>query len=1102
MKSHALTALLLWVAFFSKAAVPAGPAGNEWENPQLTGMNKLAPAAPLWPFASQQEAMAVMPEACSFVKNLDGKWAFSWVNIPDKRPVDFYNPNFDASGWDSIAVPGNWNVQGLGEDGSMRYGKPIYVNQKVIFRHQVKPDDWRGGVMRTPPENWTTYKDRNEVGSYRRSFTIPDNWNGRRVFLRFDGVDSFFYLWINGHYIGFSKNSRNAACFDVTDYVRKGENVVAVEVYRNSDGSFLEAQDMSRLPGIFRSVWLYSTPQTYLRDLQVRPLISERNNRGSMSIAATVNSANGAKGYRLRCALFPLKLYSDAPASRAVVEKEYLLPPVKKGAEITDSITLDLKNPLLWSAEQPNRYLLTVSLIDGNNNALETTSLFTGFRSVEIKQVAPEEDEFGIGGRQLLVNGKPVKLRGVNRHETDPAVGHAVSRERMLKDVMLMKRANINHVRNSHYPDDPYWYYLADKYGLYLMDEANIESHEYYYGKASLSHVPEFRKAHVDRVMDMARSNANHPSVILWSLGNEAGPGENFKAAYDALKAFDDRPINYERNNDYADFGSCQYPSIAWVQEAVKGNMADIKYPFHINEYAHSMGNAVGNLVDYWNAMESNNNFMGAAIWDWVDQGIYYNKNGKRIIAYGGDFGDFPNDGQFVMNGLMLADLSPKPQYFETKHVYQPVQVRALDSLASRIEIFNRNYFLPLEDYRCRITLVRDGNPVDTAIIEGIGEIAPRSQKVFHNPFVGSQISYGENFINVEFQLNENKPWAEAGYVQMAEQLPVYCKNYNEVKDIGLSKLKVDKYSVQGDREGDKFKIDFDPQTGLISKWSLGGEDIISAPIEPDVFRALGNNDNWMYEPVYGAGLHNLKFKASNWKVQKDDYCAKYSCTVLGQAPNKAELRDAYSNHPWVKELPDSAATFVLQAKLKYIVYKTGEVYIGVEMSGNDTTQILPRLGMLMQLPPDFNVVDYYGRGPWENYPDRKTGSFIGSYRTSVASEEVRYAKPQHTGNHEDTRKLVIFNDKLMLDIRSLTPFSFAALPHSEYELTVAPHPEDLPASSATYLHINKAVTGLGGNSCGQGGPLPADCVRAVPQSFGFKIIPSKRYEIGFATCK
>ena len=280
MKSHALTALLLWVAFFSKAAVPAGPAGNEWENPQLTGMNKLAPAAPLWPFASQQEAMAVMPEACSFVKNLDGKWAFSWVNIPDKRPVDFYNPNFDASGWDSIAVPGNWNVQGLGEDGSMRYGKPIYVNQKVIFRHQVKPDDWRGGVMRTPPENWTTYKDRNEVGSYRRSFTIPDNWNGRRVFLRFDGVDSFFYLWINGHYIGVSKNSRKAACFDVTDYVRKGENVVAVEVYRNSDGSFLEAQDMFRLPGIFRSVWLYSTPQTYLRDLQVRPLISERNNRG------------------------------------------------------------------------------------------------------------------------------------------------------------------------------------------------------------------------------------------------------------------------------------------------------------------------------------------------------------------------------------------------------------------------------------------------------------------------------------------------------------------------------------------------------------------------------------------------------------------------------------------------------------------------------------------------------------------------------------------------------------------------------------------------------------------------------------------------------
>lgn len=1058
-----LLAATLFLCLFSSLNAQ-NPSGDEWQNPEALGQGKIPSGALL------------MPADEAYVRNLDGLWAFSWVNHPDKRPVDFYKPYYRTDGWDSISVPGNWNVQGIDPEGNLRYGKPIYTNQKVIFQHQVKPDDWRGGVMRTPPKAWTTYTDRNEVGSYRRDFTIPDDWKGRRVFLRFDGVDSFFYLWVNGQYVGYSKNSRNAARFDVTPYIHTGNNVVAVEVYRNSDGSFIEAQDMFRLPGIFRSVYLYSTPQHYIADLQVRTDAQGR-------IRLTPSIANQAKGMKMSYRLYPVALYTDSVNGSEVAEMT---------TSATDTVTLSVPGAKLWSAEQPNRYKLTATLFDNDGRALVSTNIFTGFRSVTIQDVSPAEDEFGIGGRQFLVNGKPVKLRGVNRHETDPERGHAITPERMVQDIMAMKRANINHVRNSHYPDDPYWYELADRYGIYLMDEANIESHEYYYGKASLSHVPEFREAHVQRVMDMARSNGNHPSIILWSLGNEAGPGVNFKAAYDSLKAYDDRPINYERNNDYADFGSCQYPSIAWVREAVKGGMENLKYPFHINEYAHSMGNAVGNLIDYWQAMESNNNFMGAAIWDWVDQGIRYTRNGKRFNAYGGDFGDMPNDGQFVMNGIMLADLTPKPAYYETKRVYQPVEVRALDSLAGKIEIFNRNYFMSLEGYTCRLTLLRDGVPVKSADIDGMEGIAPRSRMIFDNPLTATAaalIPGSEYFINVSFLLNSDKPWAKAGYEQMSAQLPVSNRIYNEVREVSTAKLKADKFSV----EGSDFRIEFDKKSGLINKWTFASKELITAPIKPDVFRALGNNDNWMYKPVYEAGLHNLQFTATDWKVRKGKQEVEYSCTVHGQAPNKAELRDAYSNHPTVGEMSDSAATFVLTAKISYKVYNDGRLHVETEMVGNDTTQILPRLGMLMQLPKEFKTLEYYGRGPWENYPDRKTGADIARYNDTVTGQVVPYGKPQHTGNHEETRWVKLFDNDVMIDISSTRPFSFSAIPYSEYELTSAAHPEELPESSATYLHIDNAVTGLGGNSCGQGAPLRHDRVYAVPTTFSFTITPDKR---------
>ena len=677
------------------------PTGAEWESPENLALNKEQPHAYFFPFQDLESARKVLPENSKFWQSLNGDWKFHWAPDPDSRPADFYQTNYDVTSWDVIPVPSSWNIYGIQKDGSLKYGTPIYVNQPVIFQHSVKVDDWRGGVMRTPPANWTTYKHRNEVGSFRRDFEIPQDWDGREVFISFDGVDSFFYLWINGKYVGFSKNSRNTANFNITPYLQKGKNIVAAEVYRSSDGSFLEAQDMFRLPGIFRTVALYSVPKVHFRDLVAIPDLDATYTDGSLTINADIRNLDkkAAKDYKVYYSLYANKLYSDENTlvdgvSSPVIEK---IVPNEIGKVQT---VFQVKAPNKWSAEFPYRYTLVAELKDKKNRTIETVSTIVGFRKVEIKDTPASEDEFGLAGRYYYVNGKTVKLKGVNRHESNPAVGHAITREMMEKEIMLMKCANINHVRNSHYPDDPYWYFLCNKYGIYLEDEANIESHEYYYGAASLSHPVEWQNAHVARVMEMVHANVNNPSIVIWSLGNEAGPGKNFVAAYDALKKFDtSRPVQYERNNDIVDMGSNQYPSIGWVRGAVQGKY-DIKYPFHISEYAHSMGNACGNLIDYWEAMESTNFFCGGAIWDWVDQSMYnYDpKTGTRYLAYGGDFGDTPNDGQFVMNGIVFGDLEPKPQYYEVRKVYQNIGVKAVDVEKGVFEIFNKYYFKNLAD--------------------------------------------------------------------------------------------------------------------------------------------------------------------------------------------------------------------------------------------------------------------------------------------------------------------------------------------------------------------------------------------------------------------
>lgn len=1104
------------------------PTGWEWQSPDSLACNKEQPHAWFFSFRDAEEARKVLPEYSSYWQSLDGKWKFHWAKQPDERPKDFYLTGYDDSHWDDVLVPMSWNVAGLRPDGNNRYGDPLYSNQRVIFHHVYRVDDWKGGVMRTPKTNWMTYRNRNEVGSYRRTFTIPADWKDKEIFINFDGVDSFFYLYINGRYVGFSKNSRNLAEFDITPYLLADgrENVVAVEVYRHSDASFLESQDMFRLPGIFRTVALTAKPKVHVSDFKAIPELDDTYTRAKLHITAQLAnlSKSAIKGYTLQYSLYANRLYSDenslVPGVTAQVK---LAEKLASHADAPLEVTLDAGDQVrLWSAEAPYRYTLVGELKDGKGKTVQTFSTIVGFRQVEIKDTPANKDEFGLAGRYYYLNGKPIKLKGVNRHENNAATGHAVSRGQMEQEVFLMKRANINHVRNSHYPDAPYWYYLCDKYGIYLEDEANIESHEYYYGEASLSHVPAFKNAHIARNVEMVHATVNHPSVVIWSLGNEAGPGDNFKECYRAIKAYDtSRPVQYERNNDIVDMGSNQYPSIAWVQGAVKGTYK-LKYPFHISEYAHSMGNACGNLIDYWNAIESTNFFMGGAIWDWVDQALDKRDptTGKTYWAYGGDFGadNKPNDGMFCMNGILRPDFTPKAQYYEVKKVYQNVSVKAVDMKKGLVEIFNKNYFEPLKGYQIVWSLYRDGECVlFHQPLEGSKNIlGPRERQTCRLAYDFDQLdAQSEYYVTIQFLQGKDMPWAKKGYAQMDEQLKVkdaekMAPSIAEVtKDGKAISCQVNKEAKRVEVKGDNFQATFNLQTGAIEQLKYGERDIFLEGHGPqlDAYRAPTDNDAGMGYPSawFQNGLYALQHTVKDWSyMAKKDGTYQLNFTVESQGKEGADQK--YSNRD---RDPESVYRFgenkrdLKEDDLKfttrqiYTIYKDGSIELQSAISTNRSNVVLPRIGYTMELPSQLDEFDYYGRGPINNYPDRKTSQFVGWYHSAVSDMGIMLPKPQAQGNREEVRWCAVTGgDKQGVAFVADGMMSASALPWSQQELTVAAHPYQLPKSSGTHLHLDAKVTGLGGASCGQGGPLAPDVTMSGTYNFGFIMRPAALADI------
>ena len=1068
------------------------PKGDEWQSPQQLGFNKENPHAWFFSFGDLESARKVLPENSSLWMSLDGTWKFNWVANPDERPIDFYKTDFDDSSWGDIPVPSNWNIIGIGEDGSQKYGTPIYVNVNVPWWKEIKPGDWKLGVMRTPPENWTMFKARNEVGSYRRSFEVPKDWDGKKVYINFDGVDSFFYLWINGKYVGFSKNSRNLAQFDITDYLVKGNNTVAVEVYRNSDGSNLEAQDMFRLPGIFRSVALEAKPMVSVRDVKVTPSMT------SLKVEAMISGA--APGQTITYHLYENYLYSD---SNVLVEDFQNQPAVT---------TLEFPNANPWSAEAPHRYTLVGILKDASGKTLDIFSTIVGFREVCIKDTPASEDEFGLAGRYFYLNGKPVKMRGVNRHETEPSMGHAVTREVMEKDIVLMKRANINHVRDSHYPDSPYWYFLCDKYGIYLMDEANIESHHYHYGDASLSHPIEWRDAHVARMTEMVASNYNHPCILIWSMGNEAGPGKNFEYAYAAARAIDPmRPIQYERNNNISDIGCSQYPGVHWVQRVAKGE-GDVKYPYHINEFAHSMGNALGNFAQYWKSIDSTNFFMGGAIWDWVDQSLWnYTPDGVKYLASGGNFGDVPNDGQFVMNGVLNGDRSPKPQYYEVKKVYQNLYTSLTGVIGNiaGLELFNRNYYEPCS-YDAGWSLVADGEVVNKGAFE-TGEIGPRES-------ISVPLNLGvtldkdkEYYLNIHYFLKVDMPWAEKGFEVCMEQMFLQSAPVAEpvevqgaVKEPGKGRAPkhfVDKKSGNLVVKGPRFVVEFDPSQGTIASLKYRRKNVIVPGEGPrlNVFRAVINNDAWIFRSWFAQGLHNLEHSASGMDMKEEGGNVVVSFDVVSKAPNAAHLVGTSASATCViEEAMENTSVMKFTSHVTWTVSRDGSITLNSKIASDKPDQVLGRLGYVMQVPASLADLTYYGRGPVENYSDRYTCAFVGIYSSTVAEQVQNYTKPQDMANHEQVRwasltgrrgKGVQFEaakNSLKSSDSGNPVMSVSALPYSAVDMLQAAHQYELPEPGDTWLCLDAADLGLGGASCGPA-PLEEDRVRSNAE-FGFTI--------------
>ena len=967
---------------------------HDWENPAVLGINKLPYHATLQLPSRQNE--------CKEIISLDGQWQFCWSKDPESRPVGFEAPDYNVSKWDRITVPGNWQLQG--------YGMPIYTNSQYPFRRN------QPSVTGEPNRGWYAYDHRDPVGSYVTYVDVTRDMLQKNLILHFGGVHSAFYVWINGQLVGYSQNSMSPAEFDVTKFLYEGRNKLAVEVYRWSDGSYLEDQDMWRLSGIYRSVELWVRPLVHIADYKVQALPNADYSRAQVSADITLCNVGKKKAKNLRAFL-------TIDGHRV----ERSLKSLGKGDTTHLSIVHIIDNPKLWSAEKPNLYPFSIELADSKGNIIEHFDYHLGVKRVECV------------GEVFKINGKNVKLRGVNRHDHHPRTGRYVDDATYEKDIALMKQANVNFLRTSHYPDREYLYELCDRYGIYVMDEANQESHGFGLRNRQMGENPDWTKAHVDRAVSLVQRDKNHPSVIIWSLGNEGGSGINMQAMHDTIVSLDStRPPFCDTDRSQ----SAVYDDAYLTPDKLASEARRITdRPFIMREYAHAMGNSVGNLQDYWDVIYADSSICGAAIWDWVDQGIAKPTDWSPLRpssrlslaedeywAYGGDFGDMPNDGPFCTNGLLAPDRTPHPHFYEVQYVYQPLKFELTDG---RINIINRDFFTDPSEYEITFDTIDNER---------------------------------ERLLNVYARLKEDKLWAPKGFVVAREQFVLSPYIYPATVTVVTSKAQASpkatvilspgekkstskKQPVKGSiKEGQSLKVETERgvmvvnHLGALISWTdKDGNEVLSAPLEPYFWKPVNENQ----------AANNYERRLGAWKNAADERILK--------------------SFDWKTENGAIVATVAMELAigadytLTYTINNQGSVKVDADYKPTKTgLPLMPKFGMRMRLNPDYDHVSWYGRGPWENYPDRKLSAMVDEYSLPLSEFCVDYIRPQDNGNRCDVRWLQLWGRSRMVMVEGCQPLCIRAWDYGEEDLTVG-HPYELKRGEFINVNIDLNIHGVGG---------------------------------------
>jgi len=1017
----------------------------DWENPKVIGINKLSPHNTSIPF-KDLESCFNSRKFSPFYTPLNGKWKFNWVKKPSDRPINFYEKNYNDKSWDEIDVPSNWQMEG--------YGIPIYTNVKYPYSINT--------------ENIPSIDhEYNPVGSYRRRFDIPSNWQEREIFIHFDGVKSAFYLWINGKKVGYSQGSMTPAEFNITKYVKSNNNLIAVEVYRWSDGSYLEDQDMWRFSGIFRDVYIYATPKVHIRDFFLSSDLDTDYENAALSIKVKIKNYgdNEIIGNKIKFLLVKHKSNISKPIKTLINDFN-----INKYSEITFDLTTEIKNPELWSGETPNLYFAILELYDSNNNLKEVVSNRFGFRSVKLNSKG-----------QLLINGKSIILKGVNRHEHDPDNGRTVSFERMEEDIKLIKKNNINAIRTSHYPNHPDFYDLCDEYGIYVLDECNLETH------GLREKIPNsdtlWEHACCDRIIRMVERDKNHPSIIIWSLGNEAGFGDVFKKMKeDALKIDNSRPIHYEGDyyNEITDIISYMYYPPRTLKTNAKRNLRKGEgRPILLCEYAHAMGNSLGNFQEYMNFFEKYNNLIGGFIWDFVDQGLRkVSEDGKEYWAYGGDFGDEPNDQNFCINGIVLPDRKPNPSLFEVKKIYQGITVVPINLDKKKFEIINKYQFIPLDFIHMKWQLIENGQKIqeESIITKKIGPGERKELIIDFNDFeMKPNAEYFLKFISI---LSKSQSWAKQGYIIAWDQfkLPFSEKDKINKEDFAdQSRIELQDTNTHLILMGDNFKIKLGKNSGFIEELIYKQKTIIKKLLKPNFWRVPIDND-------IGFADEDVE----DFDAPKDiDYSWKNIVDEMKLIEFQIENFSLHYKKILTKfSTPNSDKPL----EIDYIVYPNGKIIITNKFFPNKE---MIRFGMQTEISGEYEKVTWYGRGPHETMEDRKSGASIGIYSKSVKNMVHNYVRPQENGNRTDIRWCKLINkdnEGILISDVGGTYLNISTWPYTMEDLENATHINELSNRKNITLNIDYKQKGVGGDLPG----LPS-----VHRDYQLK--QNKKYEYSFS---